>query len=246
MDFFELVKISTRHLELTSPAAPEKLWAIGQYLKLNADKRVIDYGCGYGRTLALWSEDFGISGIGVEIHSFISQRAKERLEQSGLADRIEIVCDNPVDYQSEPGAFDISVCLGASFIWGGYQQALQRMRESLKEDGKIVVGELYYTQENVPPELVKFEGDLHTEYQLMGITRSEGFDVEFVLRASRDDWDRFVSAGWYGLLQWNDANPNHPERQYVIDYLHKRQDMYFRYQREYEGWVFYILNQRKY
>jgi len=48
MDFFELVDILTRHLELTSPAVPEKLWTIGQYLNLNAEKRIIDFGCGWG------------------------------------------------------------------------------------------------------------------------------------------------------------------------------------------------------
>jgi len=246
MDFFELVEISTRHLELTSPAAPEKLWTIGQYLGLDDLSRVIDFGCGYGRSLALWAKDFGVSGIGVEIHTFLCQRAKERMVESGLADRVEIVCANALDYLVEPGVFDVAACLGATFIWGGYHAALQEMKKSLRPDGKIVVGEPYYTKENVPEELIKFEGDLHTEHQLMGITRDEGLDVEFVVRASRDDWDRYVSASWYSLIRWIDANPDHPERQYVIDHLHKKQDMYNRYQREYEGWVLYILNQNKY
>jgi SAM-dependent methyltransferase len=246
MDFFELVEISTRHLELTSPAAPEKLWTIGEYLGLKDGLRVIDFGCGYGRSLGLWGKDFGISGIGVEIHAFLCQRARERMVESGLSDQVEIVCINPAEYPAEPGGFDVAVCLSASFIWGGFEQALRHMKACLKDGGKIVVGEPHYTQEKVPPELVKFEGDLHTEYQLMGLTRAEGFDVEFVVRASRDDWDRYVSARWYGLLRWIDENPGHPERDYVIDYLHKNQDMYFRYQRQFEGWALYILNQKKY
>jgi hypothetical protein len=80
----------------------------------------------------------------------------------------------------------------------------------------------------------------------MRITRAGGFDVEFVVRASQDDWDRYVSASWYSLLRWIEENPDHPERKYVIDHLNKKQDIYNRYQREYEGWVLYILNQNKY
>jgi SAM-dependent methyltransferase len=246
MDFFELVEISTRHLELTTPAAQEKLWSIGHYLGLSAETRVIDFGCGYGRTLALWAKDFGISGIGVDLHAFLCQRARERMSQAGLAEKIEIVCANALEYNFEPGGFDVVVCLGATFIWGGYHQALRRLKSALRESGKIVVGEPYFTQEKSPVELVKFEGDLHTEYQLLQISREAGLEVEFVVRASRDDWDRYVSASWYGLLRWISENPTHPERQYVIDYLHKRQDMYTRYQSEYEGWAIFVLKRVEY
>jgi SAM-dependent methyltransferase len=246
MDFFELVEISTRHLELTTPATREKLWSIGQYLELNDETRVIDFGCGYGTVLTLWATDFGISGVGIDHNTFLCQRAQERIDQSGLAAKIEIVCANALEYSFKSGGFDVVVCLGATFIWGGYHQALQRMKSALRESGKIVVGEPYFIQEKVPGKLLKFEGDLHTEYQLLQITREAGLDVEFVVRASRDDWDHFVSASWNGLLRWIDENPNHLERQYVIDYLHKNQDMYTCYQREYEGWAIYILKRVEY
>lgn len=241
MDFFELVEISTKHLELTNPTAPEKLWTIGHYLELNEDIRLIDFGCGYGRALAWWAKDFGISGIGVEIHSFLCQRAIERMIADGITEKVEIVCANPLDYNFVPYTFNIATCMNASFVWGGYRRAIQRMAKALIDGGKIVVGEPYYTQEKVPQNLVKFEGDLHTEYQIVQISREEGFNVEFVVRASRDDWDRYASSNWYGLLRWIDENPKHPERQYVIDYLHKKQNTYFGYQREYEGWAIYIL-----
>ena len=241
MDFFELMQISTQHLELTSPAAPENLWTIGQYVDLDTDKWVVDFGCGYGRSLALWGQDFGISGVGIDVHSFLAQRAKERISDLKLADRIEIICANAIDYDFEPGKYHVAACLGASFIWGGFRQAIKQMSACLCPGGKLMIGEPYYNQEKIPSELRKFEGDLHTEFELIQIARAEGFDVEFVVRASRDDWDRYVSANWYGLLRWINANPEHPERQYVINYLHKNQDMYFKYQRKLEGWAIYIL-----
>ena len=150
-------------------------------------------------------------------------------------------------FSSDPDFKTISSSVRELLDRNGTELSLEITRpEDFRGHGKIVIGEPYYTKEDVPGELVKFEGDLNNEFELMGFTREEGFEVEFVLHASRDDWDRYVSAGWYGLLQWIDTNPDHPERNYVINYLQKRQDMYFRYQREYEGWVMYILNQRKY
>ena len=82
----------------------------------------------------------------------------------------------------------------------------------------------------------------HTEYELLQITREEGFDLEYVVRASHDDWDRYETGNWYGLIRWIEENPDHPERQDVIDHLHKAQDEYLRYGREYLGWAMYILN----
>jgi hypothetical protein len=46
-------------------------------------------------------------------------------------------------------------------------------------------------------------------------------------------------AGW---RRWIDENPNHPERQQVIEHLHQSQDEYTRYAREYFGWAIYVLN----
>jgi SAM-dependent methyltransferase len=143
MDFFELVQISTQHLELTSPAAPEKLWSIGRYLGLNKSKNMIDFGCGYGRALELWAKDFEVTGIGIDVHCFLCERAVERINESNLSDRVEIVCGNAADYEFEQNSFDVAVCLGASFIWGGFRSAVRAMKNALKENGKVVVGEPY-------------------------------------------------------------------------------------------------------
>lgn len=241
MDYFELVEISTRSLELTSPASSDKLSLIGQYLDLNKDKLVIDFGCGYGRALELWGKDFNISGIGIDIHDFMCQKTKNRIARSGLSSQIEVVCSSALEYPFRKNSYDVASCLGASFIWGGYRKAIEIMKESLKPGGKLVVGEPYYKEESVPQELINFEGDLYTEYQIIQIAREEGFDVEFVVRANQDDWDRYESSKWYGLLRWIDKNPVHPERKYVREYLNKKQDIYFRYQRKLEGWAIYIL-----
>jgi SAM-dependent methyltransferase len=241
MDYFELVEISTHHLELNTPAAPEKIWSIGHYLGLDNSQRVIDFGCGYGRVLELWGKDFGVCGVGIDIHAFMCRRAIDRLHRAGLSEKMNVVCTNPIEYDFQENIYDVASCLAATFIWGGFSKALMKMRNAIKPTGKMIVGEPYFTQEKVPQELVKFEGDLHTEFQIIEIAREMGFDVEFVVRASRDDLDRFVSASWFGLLSWLDENQGHPEKDYVRDYLQKNQDMYFRYQRTYEGWAIYIL-----
>jgi len=40
--------------------------------------------------------------------------------------------------------------------------------------------------------------------------REEDFDVQYVARASHDDWDRYEAGNWDGLLRWIEEIPPTP------------------------------------
>jgi hypothetical protein len=65
--------------------------------------------------------------------------------------------------------------------------------------------------------------------------------MTFVARASQDEWDRYERENWQGLLAWLRENPDHPEREQVLDHLRASQDEYFRYGREHFGWAMFVL-----
>lgn len=241
MNFFDLVNISHKYMEIINPSSHEKILDIGKILGVNQKSRIIDFGCGYGEVLAVWAKNFGISGIGIEIREHACNRARNKMQEQGISERIEIVHGNGAEYQFEEHSFDFALCIGASFIWGGYRPTIQAIKEAIKADGKLVIGEPYWLKEDVPEEYAKQYHDVHSEYELLQITRGEGFDFEYVVRASYGDWDRYEAGNWYGLIRWIEENPDHPKRQEVIDYLHKIQEEYLKYGREYLGWAIYIL-----
>ncbi len=241
MNFLELKDISERCLELVNPTSPEKILTVGRVLGLKEGDRVIDFGSGYGEMLALWAQHFGISGIGIDLREKACERARRKMAEDGLADRIQIVCGNAAEYPFEAHAFDAAACIGASFIWNGYRPALRKLKEAIKPNGKVAIGEPYWRTTAVPPEYSRNE-TVHTEYELLRIAREERFDFEYVVRAGHDDWDHYEAGNWRGLVRWIDENPDHPERQQVIEHLHQSQDEYTRYAREYFGWAIYVLN----
>ena len=246
MNFLDLKDIAERDIELVNPISPEKILTIGRVAGMAPGKRLIDFGCGYAEPLVLWAESFGISGVGIDIRQKSVQRARTKIAGRGLAERLEIVHGKGADYPFEPGSFDFAACVGASFIWGGYRPALQAMRRAIRQDGKIIIGEPYWLMETVPPDLAQAQTEIHSETWLLRVTREERFDIQYVVRASHDDWDRYEAGNWDGLLRWIEENPAHPERQQVIDHLHESQDEYFTYGREYFGWALYLLNPVKY
>ncbi len=240
MEWYEFYDLAERDMELINPSSPEKIIEAGKHLGLKKGSRIIDYGCGFAEPLVLWAKHFGISGIGIDFRPYAVERARQKVRDRGLADRIEIVEGKGAEYEVEKHSFDFAVCLGASFIWNGYRPTIQAMRETIKPGGRLLIGEPYLLTKDVPPEYTEAKG-VHTETELMQISIEEGFDIGYMIRANDDDWARYEATNWEGLTAWLEENKNHPDRQAVIEWFRKTQDDYFRFGREYLGWAIYIL-----
>jgi SAM-dependent methyltransferase len=245
MKFFDLVNISERTMELVNPSSPEKIIKLGKVLGMGEGSRVIDFGCGFAEPLVLWAQKFGITGIGIDVREYACGRARKKIAAAGLENRIEIVCGNAAEYEFAVQGFDTATCIGASFIWGGFRPAIHAMRRAIRPGGRLGIGEPYWCHDRVPITYAQQEQGVHREQDLLRIAREEGFDFAYVIRASHDDWDRYESDNWDGLLRWLAENPDHPERAEVQAHLHKIQEEYLTYGREYLGWAMYALAQKQ-
>ena len=241
MDFFELKNISERFIDLINPSSPEKMIRIGEILGLHPESQVIDFGCGFGEVLALWGEHFGISGVGVDIREYACQRARQRIALANLDERIEIICANVAKYSIDQHASDVAICTGASFIWDDFGGALRVLSTAVHQEGKIVIGEPYWLADEIPPVYRQRNDEVHTEYELLHRMRKEGLELEYLVRASIDDWDSYEAGNWYGLVRWIEENPHHSDREVVVEHLRQSQDEYLRYGRQYLGWAIYVL-----
>jgi len=241
MNFLDLKNISERFMEIVNPSSAEKIIRAGQVAGLKAGDYVIDLGCGFGEALAVWAEHFGAGVVGIDIRKFATTRAREKMARLGYADRIEIVCGNAADYPAEEHAFDAAAYIGATFIWDGYRECIRALKQIAKPGGNLIIGEVFWQHALVPSEIAATE-HFPTEWQLLQITREEGYVFKAVIRSSEDDWDRYESGNWFGLLEWLKENPGHPNYVEVSKHLHDSQEEYFRFGREHFGWAMYVLS----
>ena len=246
MKFLDLKNISERTMELLNPTSAEKIIKAGQIARLKPGDKVIDFGCGFAEPLVLWAERFGISGVGIDLRPYACQRAQEKVIEHGLADRLQIVCGDAANYTYPAHSFDVAACIGATFIWDSFADAVHAMKQAILPAGRLVIGEAYWLTDDVPAEFRAQQTEVVDEVELLQGARQEGFDFEYVLHSNHDEWDRYEADNWYALLDWIEENPDHPERQEVIDHLHESQDEYTRYGRKYFGWGIYILNPVRY
>jgi cyclopropane fatty-acyl-phospholipid synthase-like methyltransferase len=116
MEFIDLMNISHHYMEILNPSTPEKIIKLGTLLRLKEGNRVIDFGCGSAESLTLWAEEFGITGIGIDISEDFCERARKKLDMRGLTNQIQIVCSPAADYVFEKKAFDAATCIGSTFF----------------------------------------------------------------------------------------------------------------------------------
>ncbi|XHH07927.1 MAG: SAM-dependent methyltransferase [Candidatus Bathyarchaeia archaeon] len=228
-------------MEILDPTTTEKIIQLGKLLKLKKGSRVIDFGCGCAVPLTLWAEKFDITGIGIDISKDFCDRARDKLAKKGLLGQIEIVCSPVSDYAFEEGAFDAATCIGATFAFGGFQQTIQAMKRAIHHDGRLGIGETHWLSNQVHPQYAQKQTSTHTEPELAQFSRNEGFELEYIIRSSRDDWDRYVSDSWYGLIRWLKENPSHPDYMQVFNFFRADQDDYLQFQTQNMGWAMYCL-----
>jgi SAM-dependent methyltransferase len=241
LSFFDLVNISERFMEIINPSSLEKMLAVGKSLRLKPGDRIVDFGCGFGETMALWGEHYGIGGVGIDIRPYACERATRKMIERGLADRIQIVCGNGAEYAYPAHSFDAATCIGASFIWKSTLNALSALQNAIRPGGRVAIGEAHWLSADVPAAYQQSQPDFFLEVELLRMFRQAGFDLEAVVRASADDWDRYQSGNWTGLIRWLEENPVHPDRPQVIEHLRASQDEYLQYEHPYLGWAVYVL-----
>lgn len=240
MEINELVSISQGPLAIMNPTSPEKVLAAGRAAGLREGFRVVETGCGNGTILSLWGREYGISGVGIEARVDACGRAEQAFLEVGLGDRVSVRCMDARKYvPDEP--FDCAASIGASHIWGGFEATLDALLGMVDDEGVIIIGDRCWRSDRVPPEFAREWPDVLTGYEILDTVREVGLDVATVIHSSEDDWDRYESGIWQALLAWLRDRPDHPERDFVIDYLHRLQDEYFGYGREYMGWAIYVL-----
>jgi SAM-dependent methyltransferase len=242
LTFLDLKDIAEREIELVNPTSPEKIVTIGRVAGMSPGQRVVDFGCGYAEPLVLWAVNFGLAGVGVDLRPKTIDRARLKIAERGLSGQLRVFQGQGAEFPHEPGSFDYAACIGASFVWENLDEALQALKRAIKPSGKILLGEVYWLKDAVPPDLAKSQPAIHSEAGLLKQFRKAGLEVEYILHSSVDDWDRYETANWHGLITWMKENPLDPDLAEVVQHLHESQEEYILYGREYFGWALYLLS----
>jgi SAM-dependent methyltransferase len=230
--------VAERDHSLQNPTSPTKIRRLGEHIRLDENRRVLDVACGRAGPAIVLAETLGCRIIGVEKAREFAAVARERVAEAKLGDLVEIIQRDAKDFPLEPESFDAAICLGASFIWDGLPGTLSALEPAVRPGGYVVVGEPFWRRWPLPDD------PDHMGYtNLVGTARrfqAAGIALVGLIAASEDDWDAYESLHWRALEEWLAVNPADPEADELRRQHEQFRDAYLSVEREQLGWAVFI------
>jgi SAM-dependent methyltransferase len=232
--------VAERDHEIQNPVSEEKLRLLGERLRLDSGSRVLDIASGRGGPALLLAREFGCRVDGIEIAPEFHAAALERAEAAGLAHLVSSRLGDASQEELPAEAYDVALCLGASFVWGGLAGTLDALEPVVRAGGYVVVGEPFWRKLPLPEDYADRDGPYTTLEGTVGILESGGLRVVSVIVSSEDDWDRCETLHWRAVEEWLADNPEDADAAHIRARHEEYKRTYLRHGRERLGWAVFV------
>jgi ubiquinone/menaquinone biosynthesis C-methylase UbiE len=228
MDYKQILATLEESKHFISMVSAERVIELGYNLGLDENSTVLDLCCGFGETLKLWSEAFGISGVGVDRVAEFIEQGKTRL----TSERVNLIVGDVLEYRDEH-KYDIVMCTENLWNIGGSINFLERF---VKPGGKLVFGRLYSKIPAPPKELTDFDGELQTLGDIYETVKNCGYYITAMASDTTAEWERYIT--WSAKRDLEQLRQERDNSE-LASWIDKWYRIYFDYRRPYEGWAMF-------
>ena len=230
----EYLSILEDNAHLISMVSVEELMRFGYEIGLKSGDTVLDLCCGYGTLLKVWNRAFHICGTGVDMNEEFLAVGRDRLQKNEIRD-ITLVCGDVTTYQDNK-KYDVVICSEAI---SSIPETLLLGEKFLKAGGVLGYQKLYSKVDNPPQELVDFDEEVLTLFELNAIFNQQGFQMISMASDNTGMWERYV-LNWSGKRDLLQLSQNENDEN-LRAWIQKWYNMYFKYRRQYEGQALFGL-----
>ena len=245
MDIWKYYDITHKKHSDLNPMSKDKLNKLFLLLDLMPNSRVLDIGCGKGESLIRLVKLFNISGIGVDLSPYHSKDCKGNINKRVPSSDIKILEMDGAKYKpDENETYDLSMCLGASWIYNGFKGTIEALKKMTKPEGLIIVGEPYWLKEPDDEYLkmsgIKKEG-FNSHYKNIDVGEKEGLYCVYTLVSNHDDWDHYETLQWLATMDYVTDNPDDQDNPELLKRVKKAKMEYLLYGRDTLSWAIYVF-----
>jgi cyclopropane fatty-acyl-phospholipid synthase-like methyltransferase len=243
VDRWKYFGITHRNHLVCNPTSGPKLDELVECLPLRPGARVLDVACGKAELLLRIVARHEASGVGVDISPYEVEAATHRVASRGFDSRVSIVEADGAEYEAAPGSFDMAMCIGATWVWGGYAGTIEALREIVVPGGLIAIGEPFRTKEPDPAYVAAepdFVPTLVTHADNVEIAQDAGLTLLYAVVSNQDDWDRYEGLQTLAAQMYATEHPEDPD---VRDLLRQRQKVdavHLKWARDTLNWAIYL------
>lgn len=232
--------VAERDHELQNPISEDKLRLLGERLRLGPGTRVLDIASGRGGPAVLLAQEFGSSIDGIEIAPEFHAVAVERAKAAGLEEHVSFRLGDASQEELPAEAYDVAMCLGASFVWGSLAGTLDALEPVVRPGGHVVVGEPLWRRLPLPDDYADRGEPFTTLEGTVEIMETGSLRVVTFIASSEDDFDRYETLHWRAVEEWLAENGDDPDAAEIRSRHEQYKRTYVRYGREYLGWAIFV------
>jgi trans-aconitate methyltransferase len=243
VDIWKFFKVTHQFHSVLNPMSNAKIDELIELLNLKSQAAVLDIACGKGEILTRIAERYKISGVGVDISPFFVEDAKQKLKQRGPNSRIAILNMDGAEYKPDR-QFDLSMCIGASWIYKGHRETLRALKSMTKPGGLILVGEPFWLKEPDDAYLTaagETKDNFGTHYENVLAGTEQDLLLLYTLVSSQDDWDRYTALQWYSTARFVEENRADPDVTELVKRVDHEKAAYLQWGRDTVGWAMYLF-----
>lgn len=236
--------IAYRRHAIMNPISDDRfLFLAGSCLPSGA-RRALDIGSGNGHAALLLAEHCGLHVEQVDVSAQWTAEAAARFAARRLADRTTIHCMDAAFFEASPESLDLIVCLGTAAVYGNVTRALEVLAPALTPDGILLLGEATIDAplpKRYAQHLREQGWHVPSSRELLEAFDATGLEVLMTLRATDDEWDRYMSLQWKAVSDHARAHPTDAQAQEFLEIARDEQELYLRHQRRLMDWTVFAL-----
>ena len=219
--------------------------ALVDLLDLPAGAHLLDIACGKAEGLIRIATRYPISGIGVDLSPLFLDAARAAAQHRVPPhSTLSFAEQDGATYAAPDGSFDLAICLGASWIFGGYRGTVRRLTSLVRPGGQVLVGEPFWLHEPDPAYLAASDtprGAHGTHAENAAAGEAEGLTLVYTLVSSPADWDRYEGLRWHAAERYAASHPDDPDLPALLAKSRRNRDAYLRWGRDCLGWAVYLF-----
>jgi trans-aconitate methyltransferase len=228
-----------------NPLDEKKLEDLYKLIPIRSQARVTDIGCGKGEMLIRLAEKNEIKGVGVDKSPYcIKEAERNKRERVPQADLHFLELDGAQYKPETEESQDLTMCIGASWIYGGYKKTLKALSQMTKRSGHLMVGEPFWRR--TPPQAYlkreKISRNLFSTHQgNVSIGEAIGLEPLYTLVSNESDWDKYEGLHWYAASEYASSRPEDPDVKDLLARNFRARESYLKYERDILGWAVYLF-----
>lgn len=211
--------------------------------ELPAELRIIDLGCGLGRSSLVLARETGGTVDAVDLHQPYLDELREAAVKAGLGQRVTTICASMDEVEARSELYHLVWSEGAAYLVG-FEYALSRWAGLLGKGGRIAVTEATWLKSERPVQAMQFWAEAYPDMQdvrgNLKALRRQGFEPIEHFTLPAEDWTAEYYSGLEANIESLRAEASRDEElAEVITATEREIEMFRRYGDSY-GYVFYL------